>query len=70
MSYLRKSKSDTALVALNFSDQQQTITLDSAKVGASSARVLAATNPRIKTLDISKIVLEPYAVVIAEIQKQ
>src|SRR4051812_27125871 len=70
MSYLRKWKSNTALVALNLSDQQQTITLDSAQVGASRGRVLAATNPQTKSVDVSKIVLEPYGVVIAEIQKQ
>jgi len=70
MGYLRKSKSDTALVALNLSDQQQTITFDSAKLGSSRGRVLAATNPQTKSVDISKIVLEPYGVVIAEIQKQ
>jgi len=67
MSYLRKSKNSTAIVALNFTAQPQTITLDTASIGKSAGRVLAATDFQRKTLDFRKIVLEPYGVVIAEI---
>jgi alpha-glucosidase len=70
MSYLRKASSGSGVVVLNFSDQPQTITLDPGKVGASRGRVLAATNPEIKSVTFSHIALEAYGVVIAEVQKQ
>jgi len=69
MSYLRRSGSDAALVVLNFSPQAQTITLDPVKVGSSAGRVLMATNPQTKTLNFAQVTLDPYGVVIAEIQK-
>ena len=69
MSYLRKSGSGTALVLLNFSPQVQAIVIDPAKVGASIARVLMATNPQTKTVNFAQIALDPYGVVIAEIEK-
>jgi glycosidase len=70
MSYLRKSRSGVAVVVLNFSDQPQTVTLDAAKVGGSAGHALAATNSQLKNVDFSHIALEPYGVLIAEVQKQ
>jgi alpha-glucosidase len=70
MSYLRKSRSGVAVVVLNFSDQPQTVTLDVAKVGGSAGQAIAATNSQLKSVDFSHIALEPYGVVIAEVQKQ
>jgi alpha-glucosidase len=70
MSYLRKSRTEAAVVVLNFSDQPQTITLDAAKVGGSRGRVLAATNPQTKKVDFSHIALKPYEVLIAAVQTQ
>jgi alpha-glucosidase len=70
MSYLRKSRTEAAVVVLNFSDQPQTITLDAAKVRGSRGRVLAATNPQTKNVDFSHIALKPYGVVIAAVQTQ
>ena len=71
MSYLRRSKNDAALVFLNFTAEPQTISLDAAKVGSSSGHVIAATSPgtKNKKVDFSNISLEPYGVVIAEVQR-
>ncbi|HJX01399.1 MAG TPA: alpha-glucosidase, partial [Terriglobales bacterium] len=69
MSYLRKAKNDAAVVILNFSSQPQTVALDSTKVGGAKGRALASTNSETKSLDFSKISVEPYGVVIAEVQK-
>lgn len=71
MSYLRKSQSDAALVVLNFSAEPQVVTLDTAKLGASQGRVLAATKPdtKDKNVDLTRISIEPYGVVIAELGK-
>ena len=70
MSYLRKSDNGAAVVLLNFSSQPQTVTVDAAKVGASSGPTLAATKAGSKRVNFRKISLEPYGVVIAEVQKQ
>lgn len=69
MIYLRKSTADTALVVLNFSPQAQTISLDASKIGGSAARVLMATGAQTKTLSFAQITVEPYGVIIAELQK-
>jgi len=69
MSYLRKSKDDAAVVVLNFSSEPQTVALDTAKVGAVRGRALASTNPATRSVDLNKISVEPYGVLIAEVQK-
>jgi alpha-glucosidase len=70
MTYLRKSNTGTALVVLNFSPQSQTITLDTTRIGSSALRLLMATNPQMKTVNPTQIVIDPYGVVIAEIAQQ
>ena len=69
MSYLRNSKDDAAVVVLNFSSEPQTVALDTAKVGAVRGRALASTNPATRSVDLNKISVEPYGVLIAEVQK-
>jgi alpha-glucosidase len=73
MSYLRKSKTGDALVALNFTAQPQTVALDAARLGSSHGRVLAATdtkaNSKAQSVSLTSITLEPYGVLIAEVQK-
>jgi len=70
MSYLRKSKREMALVVLNFSSQPQNIALDTTRIGASKGRVLAVTSATAATIDLSRVSIEPYGVVIAEVQKR
>ena len=68
MTYLRKSTTGTALVVLNFSAQPQKVTIDQAKVGMSAPRVLMATDPKMRTIGLGQLTLEPYGVVIAELK--
>ena len=67
MSFLRKHGTSAAVVVLNFTAQPQTIALDTGKVASSHGRVLAATNPEMRNINFSKIQLEPYGVVIAQV---
>jgi alpha-glucosidase len=69
MTYLRKSRTGTALVVLNFSPQSQTIPLDTTKIGSSVPRLLMATNPQMKNVNPTQIVVDPYGVVIAELEQ-
>jgi alpha-glucosidase len=70
MTYLRKSKTGTALVVLNFSPQSQTVALDTTKIGSSAPRLLMATNPQMRSVNPTQIVVDPYGVVIAEVGQQ
>ncbi|HET9741388.1 MAG TPA: alpha-glucosidase [Terriglobales bacterium] len=69
MSYLRKSQKGTAVVVLNMSDQPHTVALDAGAVGGQRGRVLAATNPQAATVQFDNVGMEPYGVVIAEVEK-
>jgi alpha-glucosidase len=69
MAYLRKSPNGTAVVVLNFSSQPQTIALDANKVGASSGRVLLATDRGVARVNFSHVALEPYGVMIASVSQ-
>jgi alpha-glucosidase len=69
LSYLRKSGKDTAVVVLNMSAQPQTVALDQSKVGSAHAKRLLSTASGSSSVDLSKIALEPYGVVIAELPK-
>ena len=71
MSYLRKSKSATALVMLNFSAQPQTFALDLAKIGSSKGIALLASDRQLrgKPVLLRNISLQPYGVLISELAK-
>jgi alpha-glucosidase len=69
MTYLRESKTGSVLVVLNFSAQPQTVAVDTTRIGSSAAKVLMATNPQTRNLNVSQIKLDPYGVVIAEIRQ-
>jgi hypothetical protein len=69
LSYLRKSGKDTAVVVLNMSAQPQTVALDQSKVGRGKGRRLLSTAAGTPSVDLSKIALEPYGVLIAELAK-
>jgi alpha-glucosidase len=69
LSYLRKSPKDTAVVVLNMSAEPQTVALDRSKVGGAKGKVLLSTGNPGNSLDLTKIALEPYGVVIAEVTK-
>ena len=70
MAYLRRSPTAQAVVILNFSAQPQTIALDSSKIGTSAATVLLSTDHQLKGVDLKKIQLAPYGVVIASVQEK
>jgi alpha-glucosidase len=67
MAYLRKSSTAEAVVILNFSAEPQTVALDSSKLGAGTASVLLSTDRSSQRVNLNRIELGPYGVVIAEV---
>jgi hypothetical protein len=67
MAYLRKSPAAQVVVILNFSAQPQTIALDSSTIGTSEATVLLSTDRQLKRVNLKKVELAPYGVVIAKV---
>jgi alpha-glucosidase len=65
--FVRKGGGKTVLVALNFTGDKQTAKFDSGSVGGSKATALATTNGN-SNLDLNNVKLEPYGVLVAEIQ--
>jgi alpha-glucosidase len=67
LSYLRKSGDKRILVALNMSDQEQTATFDPKELGGAAGKVLLTSGGEQQT-SFRQVKLEPYGVLIAELQ--
>jgi alpha-glucosidase len=68
LSYLRRYKAETVLVALNMSGAERTIRLD-LKGKASKASTLLSTQGRSKVVPMSSISLEPFGVFIGKMEQ-
>ncbi|HEY0565029.1 MAG TPA: alpha-glucosidase [Terriglobales bacterium] len=66
-SFVRKRGGKTVLVVLNFSGDKQTAKFDTSALGGSKANVVAST-ANAKDVDLGNVQLDPYGVLVAEIQ--
>jgi Maltogenic Amylase, C-terminal domain len=70
LSYLRRNKGESILVALNMSRMQRKVAFDLKGSSSSTATTLLATSKKqIKTASLSSISLEPFGVYIGKIAK-
>jgi alpha-glucosidase len=72
LSYLRKTKNDAVLVAINMSADPQTLkfNLSKQRLGAKSAKTLLTTQSSLQNnSSVAQLSLEPFAVYIAALQK-
>ncbi len=67
MSYVRKAGGRTVLVTLNMSSAPQSVKFDAASVGGQTGKALVSTAD-VKDVDLQKVTLEPYGVLVAEIR--
>jgi hypothetical protein len=72
LSYLRKTKNDAVLVAINMSADPQTLkfNLSKQRLSAKSAKTLLTTQSSLQNnSSVAQLSLEPFAVYIAALQK-
>ena len=72
LSYLRKSKNDAVIVAINMSAAPQTVNFDLSKqrLSAKSAKTLLTTESSLQNnSSVAQLTLEPFAIYIAALKK-